>query len=530
MRKFSIVGLLVALASMVAIGAAPAAAQSYLQREFFASDFAQWRVPSQQANTFQWSPGSICAASAAGINFQPFATNAPVLIQDVTATNSEVVTPSVVTVTGTQCSVTVTPLNQHFSFSISSGTGGLQEALNQISSSNVYPVAIVLDRNWYSLAASVPKTTPATIIAAAKGSASAYLLDKTTVPATSYAWNGTAYVATGADASNGNLAVSSFTQISAPTALTTATAANGMITTAATGGTVAAATYRLAATYVDASGGETLISTDSASTATIATSGTTSTISVTSPAAATGAVGWRLYMTAASGASGAEILYSPSCSLTTPVVQGVFVPATVCPIGATATITAVVTGTATVPSISSAWPRTGAQSGSYPPFAALGTVASAATGTLGVVNFPAGYFNTLGRSLMICGNGFATTNGTGGTITLKNAFFSVPGVTSITPFSVASAAIGASAIQVPINFCVTYTTAATGATGTLEVHGVVNYGLAGTAVDSPANDIIFAVSSTVDLTKQDQIAVTITPTTAGLTAAQLRQLNVYPSY
>ena len=100
------------------------------------------------------------------------------------------------------------------------------------------------------------------------------------------------------------------------------------------------------------------------------------------------------------------------------------------------------------------------------------------------------------------------------------------GTTTITPFTVVSPSIAASVIQLPFNFCETWTTAATGATGTLEAHGWVDYGVAGTAVGSLAQDIIFAVSSTVDLTKADQIQFTITPTTAGLTAAQLRQLTV----
>jgi hypothetical protein len=100
------------------------------------------------------------------------------------------------------------------------------------------------------------------------------------------------------------------------------------------------------------------------------------------------------------------------------------------------------------------------------------------------------------------------------------------GTTSITPFTAVSGSIAASALQVPINFCETWTTSATGATGTLEAHGWVQYGLAGTAVTTGAQDIIFAASSTIDLTKQDQIAITIKPTTAGLTAAQLRQLTI----
>jgi hypothetical protein len=172
---------------------ASVAQQTYPQREFFASDFGQWRVPSQQANTYQWSPGSICQVSAGSTNFFAFATNAPIYILDATAANSEVVTPSAVSTTSTSCSVTISPSNQHFSFSITSATGGLQEALNQISSSNSYPAYVVLDRNWYSLAAAVPGKTPASIIASVAGNVQAILVDRTTAPQTYYSWNGTNY-------------------------------------------------------------------------------------------------------------------------------------------------------------------------------------------------------------------------------------------------------------------------------------------------------------------------------------------------
>lgn len=193
MRKFLSVVLL-ALGSFAPLLTAQAN-QTYNQRELFASDFGQWRIPSQQANTYQWSPGSICTISAAGYNFFAFNTNAPVFVVDATAANSEVLTPSAVTVNASSCGVTISPGNAHYSFSITSATGGLQEALNQVSSANSYPTAIVLDRNWYSLAAAVTGKTPATIIATVAGNAQAILVDRTTAPVTYYAWNGTNYTA-----------------------------------------------------------------------------------------------------------------------------------------------------------------------------------------------------------------------------------------------------------------------------------------------------------------------------------------------
>ena len=509
--------------------------QSYLNRWIFASDYGQFSIHSQTSATYTWNPGSICLIGAAGTAtpFFAFATTQPVeIIDQVNPALNEIVTPSAVTNTNASCGFSASFANTHYGFYVTSGTGGLQEAVNSVSSTAPYTTLIWIDRNWYALANALPGTTPAKVLAALTGNSNAIIVDNTTQPFTYYTYNGTGYSASGATAAFPNLKVSSYTQIAAPTALSTSATTAGIITTAITGGTIpASSTYRLAATYVDASGGETLISTDSASTATVATgSGTaTNTITVTSPAAATGAVGWRIYMTAASGAAGSGILYTPTCSSTAVIAnQSVFPPATVCPIGASATITAVVTGTATEPATGTAYPRLAGSSGSWPPFTALGTVATTATGTLAVVNIPAGYLNVLGRSLETCFNGNATTNSTAGTLTIKGTLSSIPGVTTITPFSAVSGTTTGSAV-VSFNSCITVTTAATGTTGTLEVHGWVSYGLAGTAPGTLSQDTVVAVSSTVDLTKQDQLAITLTPTTTGITAGQIRQLSIYPS-
>lgn len=519
--------LILAIAPLLC-GAPVAFAQNLPPAQYYASAYNQWSIPGQTANTYLFSPGGLCTATASGRQFFPFSTTGPVYIVDATPANSEVVTPSTVTNTGSQCGFTASPANNHYSFQVKSGTAGLQEGLNQLLSNNAtWPALMVLDQNWYAAAASIPGQTANGIIGAATGSSSIILEDITTAPAKFYTWNGTKYASSLAAASFFNLKTTSNTVIAPPTALSTAAATYGIITTATTGGTIpASATYRLAITYVDASGGETLISTDSASTATIATgSGTaTNTISITSPAALAGAVGYRLYMTAASGSAGAEILYAPTCTSTT---QQYVLPG-VCAIGFPATIKAIITGTATVPAVSTAYPRTSGSSFAYAPFTALGTVNAAATGTLGLINFPGGYLNTLGRSLQVCGNGYATTNSSAGTLTLAATLNSVANVTGITPFTVVSGATAASAQADPFNFCITFTTAATGATGTLEVHGCVNYSLSGTTVFTPACDTTIAVSSTVDLTKADQLSFTIKPTTTALTAAQLRQLTIVP--
>jgi len=519
-----------------------AGAQSNLPPTWvFARAYNGWNIVGQQANTFTFNGGAC--------NYSPYNNGQspsffvfsgyqnttqvffPVAIVDANSAVSEIATPTATVQTGSSCGFSGGVLNAHTSFTLQSGTAGLQEAIvTQQQSAPVFNV--ILDKYWYQSVSALPGApAPASIIAAVTGNANVGIVDTTTMPWTSYTWNGSKYVAS---AAFGSVSYTSLTVVPAPTALSTSATVAGIITTAATGGTLpASSTYRLAATYVTANGGETTISTDSASTATIQTGGTTATntITVTSPAAATGAVGWRLYMTAASGSTGTGILYTASCASAS---TGQTVLNGVCAIGSSATVTAVLTGTAKEPAVSSAFIPTSASTSplqnvmaSYPPFTNTGAVSTGTPAYLAVVNLPAGYFNVLGRTVKMCGAGFSTTTTTG-TLTLATLLASVPGVTSITPFTALSGSI-TSASTVNFNFCETWTTAATGATGTLEAHGWVNYTLAATAVSSPTQDNIAAVSSTLDLTKQDQLEFTLTGGTSEAIAsggAQLRQLTI----
>ncbi len=73
------------------------------------------------------------------------------------------------------------------------------------------------------------------------------------------------------------------------------------VSTLTTGGSLAAGTYLVEATYVNPSG-QTLGSAE----ASITTTGTTSTITITSPVANQNATGWNVYVTAVNGLSGSE--------------------------------------------------------------------------------------------------------------------------------------------------------------------------------------------------------------------------------
>lgn len=444
-------------------------------------------------------------------------TNAPVNV--INASGQDLQTPTAVStnvqsnIYGPTATLTATFTYAHYAGDrVSSGTVGLQEALNYVGSLGGGDV--ILDYAW------VLQGGTQAMINAAVVPANVSIQDNRT--------GGAAQI---------GLVPSSVTVLAAPTALSTAAATNGLITTATTGGSIpATSTYRLGVTYVDAFGGETTLSVDTASTATIASgSGSTNIITVTSPAALAGAVGYRVYMTAASGASLSEILYPVGNA----AITGTAVTSTVTGNGALAsfqigtpvTITAIITGTAKVPAQSSAYASAPvappiAPVVSYPPFTALGTIAAAATGTVAQVNFPAGFLNTVGRTVRIKGMYYATTNGTAGTITTQNVLASVFGVTSITPFTAVTASIAASTLTLNFLYEVTYVTQTVGATGTLECHGSVEYNIAGTAVGSVAMDSVIAVSSAVDLTKQLTLSVSHLNTTVGTSVSQNRILTV----
>jgi len=85
------------------------------------------------------------------------------------------------------------------------------------------------------------------------------------------------------------------------------------LATATTGGTITAGTYRYVLTAINAVG-----ETNASNEQTIVTTGSTSTVTVTWTAV-TGATGYKLYKTAAGGASGTELLYRTVGLVTTDI-------------------------------------------------------------------------------------------------------------------------------------------------------------------------------------------------------------------
>jgi len=521
---------LLALLAVVAIGTASAQTKSW----YFAYDFGQWAIPGQAASTYTFQGRNICYSQAVGLNFFVFNTNAPVYIQDIgTPSNSESVTVSAVTSNPSGCTITVSPAHSHYSFNVRSGSAGLQEAVNTLGSSSGYVQTVFLDTRWYNQAANIG--TPSAIIAAVAGNTQVQLVDATTYPFTYYTWNGANYVKSslGSGGQFYGLKPSSNTVISPPTALTTAGGAAATLNNLGTGGTVAAGAYRAGITYVDALGGESLLSTDSASTAVTTTSGTTSSIQITAPAAATGAVGYRVYITAASGASGSEVFYSPTAAGCT---QSAKTWIAACAMNSNSNITALVTSTSLVPTEATAHATAITASSrpleqfqtEYGPFVDTSTQSAASSYVAAEFAAPTTLFNTLNKHVQICGNIEATAVNTA-VPTMSLQVSNARGQSNNTIATFTPGALTGAAYET--NFCVDMVTAVIGASATVQAYGQLTEALAssgvppssGTVTDKNAGSTV----SFADLTKSTlHFQLVSSPTTAGFSAYIVKSLSI----
>jgi hypothetical protein len=161
-----------------------------IENQPIASQYGVFRVPGQQLGSFNFNPDS-CQESAGNRNFAAFSTGTPVKIVDSNPALIETVIPSSVYINNSQCVINVANVYTHAPpFYLTSGTGGLQEAL--INSMNISGAnTIVLDTLWHQLVGS----SAAAIIGAAKGNSTIGLADVTTTPYTWYSWSGSAYTA-----------------------------------------------------------------------------------------------------------------------------------------------------------------------------------------------------------------------------------------------------------------------------------------------------------------------------------------------
>jgi hypothetical protein len=191
---------LLAPAAVLAQGFVPANPAQWA----FADDYGRWTLQGQAKNTFTFTPAQSvngCQVTnyvGNSLQFYAFSNSVgfgPILINDLEAANSEIVTPTTAfTPTQVTCGVNLSPTNQHTTFALQSGTAGLQEAINALGASTApYPTVIYLTPQWYKLVSGIASlnstlagTTPASIIAAAVCTTKVIVVDITKTPATTY--------------------------------------------------------------------------------------------------------------------------------------------------------------------------------------------------------------------------------------------------------------------------------------------------------------------------------------------------------
>src|ERR1700744_5972054 len=155
-----------------------------------AAQYGEFEVQNE-GNGFAFDPAN-CNVTGGGENFPAFTTGTPVKVVDALPTQTEISTTVTAFLSGSNCAVSLSGLAfQHTSFYLTSGTGGLQEALNNEKIRAGGNNTIILNSRWYELIA--PRSASA-VISTVSGSYSFGLVDITTNPYTSYNWNGSQYV------------------------------------------------------------------------------------------------------------------------------------------------------------------------------------------------------------------------------------------------------------------------------------------------------------------------------------------------
>jgi hypothetical protein len=155
-----------------------------------AAQYGEFEVQNE-GNGFAFDPAN-CNVTGGGENFPAFTTGTPVKIVDALPAQTEVSTTVIAFLSGSNCAVSLGGLAyRHTSFYLTSGTGGLQEALNNEKIRAGGNNTIILNSRWYELIA--PRSV-STVIGTVSGSYSFGLVDITTNPYTSYNWNGSQYV------------------------------------------------------------------------------------------------------------------------------------------------------------------------------------------------------------------------------------------------------------------------------------------------------------------------------------------------
>lgn len=146
-----------------------------------ATQYAQWRVPSYSPNSYNFPP-TVCSITAGKQNVSPiFATNAPLKIVDPNPALTETVTPSGVMYNQQACAINIAPVNQHSSFTLVSGTCGLQESIN---AQQGLASVIIITPDFSS-----PLGCSTSTITNAQGNANVSILDERSAVIVPYTWD-----------------------------------------------------------------------------------------------------------------------------------------------------------------------------------------------------------------------------------------------------------------------------------------------------------------------------------------------------
>ena len=173
-------------------------AQAQSAGQIIAAQYGEFRVTGSTIGGFSFPPAT-CQVSGGGQNFAAFSAGTPIKIVDSNPNLTEVATPSSVYITA--CSVNMATVYTHVPpFYLTSGTGGLQEAINANQTTNG-PNTILLNAEWYKL---IAPGNAASIIASVQGIPDLGLEDMTTTPYTFYQWNGSQYTVVAAASGNYN--------------------------------------------------------------------------------------------------------------------------------------------------------------------------------------------------------------------------------------------------------------------------------------------------------------------------------------
>ncbi len=427
-------------------------------------------------------------------------------IETVTITAVGTVSLSGFSPVNTGVTLTATFANTHGpQENVSSATFGLQEAINTASSNGGGEVAI--SPTWYKLGGTTAIIQAAVVPAFAVNS-----LGQTGTVKIVDLQSLTAWIP----------APNSVTVVAAPSAATSATV--GSLTTT---GTWLAAAYYVLFTYVTADGGESIASSTYNFTATVSKA-----IGGTGPAASTGAVGYRVYI--GDNATTLSWLVPVNSTNGTAIQCG---PIAAFKIGTSFSVATITTAAALPPLVQSTafpvgfQPVTGvslqqAFSAVQGPFAATSTVTAGTAIEWAKVQIPAGYLNYIGRAVRITITGNYTPVSTA-TVIISVAIGSVYTGTETVVYTVTTPASSGTTNSV-IEAQILMVTRVTGATGAVRCHGFNIIGLAtGTAgLGAASLDGTTANSSSVNLTTQDYIRVTINSGTANLTTSQCDILAV----